>query len=263
MLDRSTLISFFKKYSDIKEKNNLDVINIIKKIDPNDDYSIAMWSLDQDIFKNKLSQFTKKNDKVLDFGCGSGNWTCAAAREVQSVKAVDISEGRINSLREILLENKIENVEADLITTDNYELGKEIYNIVICYNVLPYMPDYEKQIQKFHSALKPGGLLFLSFSEIGILYFYLWSAVRMRSLTIFIKICLTFLKSKMMISDKYSGSKIRYNGVYLPSRAILKISNDLGFEARNDLLTQKEDIYPKMIWKVPCFKELVLQKTRK
>ena len=260
MLEKSTLLSFLKKYGNIVLKENSRVINIIEKTNPNDDFSISMWSLDQTIFRNKLELLTKNSDKVLDFGCGSGNWSISIASKVSTVKAIDISEARINTLREILLDNEINNVTTELINTEKHELGQEIYNVVICYNVFPYMNDYDDKIQKFYNSLKPGGLLFCSSADIGIIFFYLWSARKELSLKVIFNLFSTFFKAKMKSVYNRNTNMTGYNGIYLRRKKILSLANTYGFKIRNDLVAKEASIYPRKIMYLPCFNEFVFQK---
>jgi tellurite methyltransferase len=95
---------------------------------------------------------------VLDFGCGLGNLSLAAARQGCSVVALDASHTAIEHLRQVAQVESlpITAAEADLRT---YEVLDE-YDAVACIGLLMFFdcPTAFAQLQQLQSHVRPGGV---------------------------------------------------------------------------------------------------------
>ncbi|NNM66150.1 MAG: class I SAM-dependent methyltransferase [Burkholderiales bacterium] len=96
--------------------------------------------------------------KVLDYGCGLGNLTVAAARRGCSVVALDASHAAIEHLREVATTEalSITAVETDL---RNYKLIDE-YDSIACIGLLMFFdcPTAFAQLQQLQASVRPGGV---------------------------------------------------------------------------------------------------------
>lgn len=95
---------------------------------------------------------------VLDFGCGLGNLTVAAARQGCRVLALDASRTAIEHLRQVAQAEglPITAAEADLRT---YEV-RDTYDAVACIGLLMFFdcPTAFAQLQQLQSRVRPGGV---------------------------------------------------------------------------------------------------------
>ncbi len=95
--------------------------------------------------------------RVLDYGCGLGNLTVAAARKGCSVKALDASPAAIAHLQRVALEQglPIEAAQADLRA---YELTED-FDAVVCIGLLMFFDCHTafRQLHGLQQHVRPGG----------------------------------------------------------------------------------------------------------
>ena len=96
--------------------------------------------------------------KVLDYGCGLGNLTIAAARRGCSVVALDASHTAIEHLRQVAKSESlpISAAEADLRT---HELNED-YDAVVAIGLLMFFdcPTAYAQLSSLQVRVRPGGV---------------------------------------------------------------------------------------------------------
>ena len=108
--------------------------------------------------------FLKPEDTMLEIGCGTGNATIPLSQYVKKITAIDISEEMMLKAAEKAREEGRENItfrQKDLLELD---IEPESYDVVAAYNVLLYMKNQEKVLEKIYDILKPGGV-FLSATD--------------------------------------------------------------------------------------------------
>ena len=123
----------------------------------------------RDIFKppiNKINHsMVKKGDFVLDYGCGPGSYTFAAAKVVGEkgrIYAADIHPLAIEKVKKRAQKNNLENIETVLTDCDT-KLGDKSVDVVICFDVMHAIADKNKLVKEFHRVLKSDG--YLSFDD--------------------------------------------------------------------------------------------------
>ncbi|MBA7703095.1 2-methoxy-6-polyprenyl-1,4-benzoquinol methylase [subsurface metagenome] len=80
----------------------------------------------------------RKNQTVLDFGCGEGHYTIFASKVVGrsgKVYAVDKDKNALGKLKRKLEEGKIVNVEL-INEKTKIPLGEDSVNVVLCYDII-------------------------------------------------------------------------------------------------------------------------------
>ncbi len=95
---------------------------------------------------------------MLDYGCGTGTITSEIADHVKEIHAIDISSGMIDAARKNIRERKIENITFAQSTLFDKRYKKESFNVILAFNILHYLEDTQKVMQRINELLKPGGL---------------------------------------------------------------------------------------------------------
>jgi len=161
----------------MKAKRNLpDIFNKVKSISNQSAYKTSLDRFSESgevnfyssIKKSKVQtkragiimrRFLTKKGKVLDVGCAAGRISYLLAKNGFNVKAIDFSQGMINSAkRRYKLKNLIFQ-KKDIL--DLKEKNKYDY-VLALFNLLTYFPSYEqrkKALRIMIDALKPNGLL--------------------------------------------------------------------------------------------------------
>lgn len=118
------------------------------------------------VFKDRLSLFLKaventglESVSVLDYGCGTGIISAAIADRGHVVKGVDASIGMIENARTLSEGVLPEKLSFSVINPDDLQLGVALYDVIVCSSVLEYVDDDVALLDKFATALKPGGRL--------------------------------------------------------------------------------------------------------
>jgi ubiquinone/menaquinone biosynthesis C-methylase UbiE len=103
----------------------------------------------------------KQGDFVLDYGCGPGSYTVAAAEVIGSNGKVFAAD--IHPLALVKVKKKARTIEYDNIETiqTDYDTGldNESINVVICFEMFHGVLNKKNLIKKFHRVLKPNSML--------------------------------------------------------------------------------------------------------
>ncbi|MHA2007499.1 MAG: class I SAM-dependent methyltransferase [Promethearchaeota archaeon] len=103
----------------------------------------------------------KENDIVLDYGCGPGSYTIAAAEAVGpngKVFAADIHPlalQKVSKKAKKLSYTNIETIQTDCVTG----LEDESVDVVICFDMFHGIPNKNELLKEFHRVLKPNSTL--------------------------------------------------------------------------------------------------------
>ena len=149
----------------------IDFNKLIKssKIDSANDRSFL-----QRIFKNGVDPYVARlkqykfteSGKVLDAGCGFGQWSLALAHLNKEVYACDADSTRVAFLERIASANKITNINIMQGFIDNLPFENDYFDTVFCYGVL-YTTLWKKSLSELVRVLKPGGKIYVNANGIG------------------------------------------------------------------------------------------------
>lgn len=117
----------------------------------------------------------KKNDKILDVGCGDGYYLhllCSLRKDIH-LTGLDIDSRAILSARRNLRTKKIKLIEADI--EKRLPFRKNSFNKVIMSEVAEHLSDDVKGLSEVYRVLKPGGTLCLSVPNKN--YSFLWDPI--------------------------------------------------------------------------------------
>ena len=106
----------------------------------------------------------KKNDKVLDIGCGHGIVSLFLAENGMQVTAIDISE---NLLSELKTQTLARNLSIEIKKGDAYSIESPSNNFdsVVARMFLPHFPDWPIVLKEMVRVTKTGGKLLVHFAS--------------------------------------------------------------------------------------------------
>lgn len=110
----------------------------------------------------KTVENTKKHlnisDIVLDYGCATGTVAIEIADKVKAVHGIDISSKMIEAARRKAAERQIENIDFAQSIIFDERLQKASFDVILAFNILHFLEDIPKVMQRLNELLKPGGL---------------------------------------------------------------------------------------------------------
>lgn len=110
--------------------------------------------------------------RVLDAGCGFGQWSLALAGLNQNVCSCDVSNSRIDFLESMTQKTGAKNIGTRVAGIDVLPYEDNCFDLVFCYGVL-FVTPWRTSLAELSRVLKPGGRLYVSANEIG-WYLHLW-----------------------------------------------------------------------------------------
>ena len=103
----------------------------------------------------------KPGFRVLDYGCGTGSYTIAAAELVGpagTVHALDIHPLAIERVRQRAAGKGLKNVET-ILSDSSTGLPDRSLDAVLLYDVFHGLSEHDKVLTELHRVLKPKGIL--------------------------------------------------------------------------------------------------------
>jgi SAM-dependent methyltransferase len=109
--------------------------------------------------------FTNRN-RILDAGCGFGQWTLSLAATNSHVIACDTSGPRLEVLADISNTLKVDNITISQCGLESISCPDDFFDCIFCYSVI-YVMDFKKVINEFMRVLRPGGRLYICTNGLG------------------------------------------------------------------------------------------------
>lgn len=132
-----------------------------------------VFSRDLDVYRQRLEAIGFVGlDRVLDAGCGFGQWTLALAHLNNHVSSIDVRDSRIAVLNDILGNLGINNVTAHAGRLEQLPYADAGFDSVFCYMALFYT-GWLAALDELTRVLKHGGRLYVTANGIG-WYVHLW-----------------------------------------------------------------------------------------
>lgn len=104
--------------------------------------------------------------RVLDAGCGVGQWSRAFAETGSEVCGLDLNATRLRVARALCANIDTSRLNFEQGSFSNIPLNDCEFDLVFCYGSLMFS-EYEASLSEFFRVLKPGGLLYVNASSWG------------------------------------------------------------------------------------------------
>lgn len=119
----------------------------------------------------KAIGFTGK-EKVLDGGCGFGQWSLALAGMNHTVESCDVSSLRVRFLEKLAYQLGVSNINTTVSGIDLLPYPDNHFDAILCYGVI-FLTPWRKSLMELKRVLKPGGQLYVNANGLG-WYMFLW-----------------------------------------------------------------------------------------
>ena len=116
---------------------------------------------DELIYKNmieKTRKHLKKEDVVLDFGCGTGLVSSEIAGDVARIVGIDISKNMLELAKTKAEKRKIANIEYRQATILDESLKSGSFDVVLGFYIIHLLDNPSEILQRIGNLLKSGGL---------------------------------------------------------------------------------------------------------
>lgn len=124
-------------------------------------------------YERRLKQYgLDRCARVLDAGCGYGQWSLALALLGVQVTAVDIQPDRLLVLRELAARLKLDNLTIRRAALEDLPFDDGRFDGVFCYGAI-YLTPWRQSLKELTRVLASGGLMYLNANGVGY-YHYTW-----------------------------------------------------------------------------------------
>jgi 2-polyprenyl-3-methyl-5-hydroxy-6-metoxy-1,4-benzoquinol methylase len=107
----------------------------------------------------KLPQYLRESDVVLDYGCANGAGALEFAGRVKAIQGIDFSARMIAAAKRKAAAGHIKNVAFTQATIFDEQLKSEAFDVVLAWGILHLVEDRPRVLARIDELLKPGGLL--------------------------------------------------------------------------------------------------------
>jgi len=116
-----------------------------------------------DVVYDKTIESTRallsSSDIVLDFACGSGEFSLDIAPHVQRIHGIDTSAKMIELAKKKSLDRQVDNSSFDQIDVFDPSLVSSLFSAVIAFSIFHLVDDAQKVLARLSDLMATGGLL--------------------------------------------------------------------------------------------------------
>jgi len=117
-------------------------------------------------YADRLRRLMFAGGRLLDAGCGAGQWSLAASPVFERVDAFDINLPRLDVTRRLARQLGIRNVAIAAGSIESLPYAPESFDAILCYGVIVFT-DIAATLEQFNRVLKPGGRVYVCLSADG------------------------------------------------------------------------------------------------
>lgn len=131
------------------------------------EFFTRVWATDLDRYRRRIQAigFTG-HGRVLDAGCGFGQWTWALAEVNDRIDAIDFDPVRVAVTDRLLSTHPTAVVTAVPASIEALPFDDASFDAVFCYGVV-FIPDTRRALLEFARVLRPGGRLYVTANALG------------------------------------------------------------------------------------------------
>lgn len=111
-------------------------------------------------YLGRLDQLMLSGTRVLDAGCGVGQWSLALSKRFGEVEAIDRNDGRLKVCRQIRDRMGIGNVHLRQGSIEQLPYEDGSFEAVFCYGVIMFC-DVQRVLAEFFRVTCPGGRVYI------------------------------------------------------------------------------------------------------
>jgi 2-polyprenyl-3-methyl-5-hydroxy-6-metoxy-1,4-benzoquinol methylase len=221
---RSLLPILMRHHQKDESPETAQILSLIRK-DLGDDYfSLSQWEIGLAYYRQRFKSIPLNGKLMLDLGCGTGNWSIAAADYFEKVIGIDIREDRIaiaSQIKQLLQVNNVIFLTGELSCILS-EVRKA--DCILIYNTIQCIPQWKLLLTSISKQMCHGSSLWISWQEIGVCFFYALQALSL--------VDIKKMKSLMGIPLKHFINRFIQplgNGVYLNHAQVIHEITKMGF----------------------------------
>ena len=124
------------------------------------DFAAAEFSHGLAYYRNRLERIGFSGKRVLDAGCGMGQYSAALAYDFERVDGIDWKTNRLDVAAKLCAAMGLDNVEFRQGSVEALPYTDGIFDAVFCYGVIMFT-DMMQTINEFHRVLAPEGKLYV------------------------------------------------------------------------------------------------------
>lgn len=191
------------------------------------DFYWRVWKENLNIYIERLKaiEFAGMR-RVLDAGCGFGQWTLSLAELNDYVCGIDIIPDRIKVVKTIVQKLEIKNIELKRQSVEHIKYSSRTFDGIFCYGVL-YMTDYKKTLKEFRRLLKPGGKIYLCLNGLG---WYIYNILDNPNKSMHYNPRELAIKAVANTLNFFSGGRHNsHQELIIPSQALKNYMSSIGF----------------------------------
>jgi ubiquinone/menaquinone biosynthesis C-methylase UbiE len=144
------------------------MLSLIKKIKgkSKESFGDSEWRYNPDDDKKSLvlSWFFKlqKKSKILEAGCGTGNYVVSLTKMGHNVIGIDIDPERVNKAKDYMKKYRIDTDKIRIGDLTRLPFKDNSFDAVFCHGVIEHIEVSEKAVSEISRVLKKGGYAMIS-----------------------------------------------------------------------------------------------------
>ncbi|MGB2925067.1 MAG: class I SAM-dependent methyltransferase [Limnothrix sp.] len=120
------------------------------------------FQFEENIKKYDPKLLNLSSKKILDIGCGTGDFLNIAQEKNWTIAGQELSSEAAISANQMLGHNCVQSGDLSILN-----LPAEFYDVVTIYHVIEHLISPIEMLQKIHKLVRPGGLVFVETPNIG------------------------------------------------------------------------------------------------